>query len=44
MAKGIVIVSGLLSAAFCRFVGYKFYYNQISLTSFQTIKIWSGLA
>jgi hypothetical protein len=44
LENGNVIDMDLLPAAVCSFVQYKFCYNQIILTAFQTIKIWSGLA
>jgi hypothetical protein len=44
LANGNVIDMGLLAIAVFSFVQYKFSYNQVILTFFQTIKMWSDLA
>jgi len=43
LANDIVIDMDLLAAAVCSFVQYKFCCNQVKLTAFHTIKLWSGL-
>jgi len=44
LANGNVIDMGLLATAVFSFVQYKFCYNQVKLTFFKTIKMWSGFA